>query len=158
MMLRGALAELRTLLLDLRPDALQDQSLGQVLNLLVEAARARTQASVALTVESDHQLPDDVTLALFRITQESLNNIVKHAEADHIALYLRSTAGKLELQITDDGIGYDPDAISPGKLGLSIMRDRAAEIGAQLIIKSEEGKGSTIVVNWRDRSNPIMEK
>ena len=87
-MLQGALAEMRTLLLELRPSSLLDQTLGQLLELLAEAARARSGAIVTLNVEGECPLPEDVTIALHRIAQESLNNVAKHAEASEINVRL----------------------------------------------------------------------
>ena len=124
-LLQGALAEMRTLLLELRPSTLRDQTLGQLLELLADAARARSGAIVTLNVESECPLPDDVTIALHRIAQESLNNVAKHAEASEVNVRFICDPEEVVLHIADNGCGFDPETIPPGHLGVGIMRERA---------------------------------
>jgi len=149
-MIRGASAEMRSLLLELRPDTLRDQTLGRLLETLAVAARARSQAEVTLTVEGDCQIPDDVTLALHRIAQESLNNVAKHAQAGEIRIGLHCSSQSVELRIKDDGRGFDPQAILAGHLGVGIMRERADKIGASLQINSKLGDGTSVDVSWSE--------
>jgi len=147
-MLRGALAEMRTLLLELRTDSLQDQTLGQLLELLAEAARAHSAAVVTLKVEGDCSLPGDVTLALHRIAQEALNNVTKHAEASELKIRIICNPDRVVLHIADDGRGFDPETIPPGHLGIGIMRERAQEVGATFQIDSKTGEGTLVVASW----------
>ncbi|MBE9475484.1 MAG: AAA family ATPase [Chloroflexi bacterium] len=149
-MIRGASAEMRSLLLELRPDTLKDQTLGNLLETLVAATRARTRAAVSLKVESDCLLPDDVTLTLHRIAQESLNNIAKHAEASEVVIDLSCSPESAKLSIEDDGRGFDPQAIPAGHLGIGIMRERAQKIGATLQINSKPGDGTSVLVTWSE--------
>jgi PAS domain S-box-containing protein len=147
-LIRGASAEMRSLLLELRPDTLKDQTLDQLLETLVVAASARTQAAVSLKVEGDCILPEDVIMAFHRIAQETLNNIAKHAEASQIAVDLSCDGERTKLSIQDDGRGFDPQAIPAGHLGVSILRERAANIGAEIEIESEIGRGTQVTVSW----------
>jgi signal transduction histidine kinase len=152
MMLRGALAEMRILLLELRPSAPQDMTLGQLLELLVEAARARSRANITLTVEGERPLPENVTTALHRITQESLNNVSKHAEAREVNLSFICDSEEMVLQISDDGVGFDPATVQPGHLGIGIMSERAKEIGATFQIDSKPGDGTIVIVTWPNQT------
>jgi signal transduction histidine kinase len=150
-LLRGALAEMRTLLFELRTEAMKDQTLGQLLGPLTEAARARARAEVDLQVEGDRPLPPSVTMALHRIAQESLNNVAKHAEAATIDVDLSGSPEGVVLRISDDGRGFDPGHIPPGHLGVGIMTERAREVGAVLTIESQRGRGTQVVVTWSDQ-------
>jgi signal transduction histidine kinase len=152
-MLRGALAEMRTLLLELRPEALKNQRLDQLLHLLADAIRTRSGARVSVTLNGEQQLPEEVTLALYRIAQEALNNIAKHAEASQINIWLQTSPMRADLRLSDDGCGFDPASIQPESLGLDIMRERAQQIGARLRIESEPGEGSMVIVFWSEKSN-----
>jgi signal transduction histidine kinase len=153
---RGALAEMRTLLLELRPAALIETGLSDLLHQLAEAATGRAGVSVAVSVSGDCVLPPDVHVALYRISQEALNNVVKHARASHVELTLRcaiaSTDGarEVELHIRDDGRGFDLEGIAPDHLGLGIMRERAEAIGAQLEVATAAGKGTHVSLHWAE--------
>jgi signal transduction histidine kinase len=157
---RGALAEMRTLLLELRPAALMETSLSELLSQLAEAAMGRAGIPVTVSVESNLTLPPNAHVALYRIAQEALNNIVKHAQAAWAEVSLRAVpdAGKegsaVELTIRDDGQGFDPEQVPPDHLGLGIMRERAEAIGARLQIASQPGLGTTIRVFWQDAGEP----
>ncbi|MBN1890942.1 MAG: hypothetical protein JW850_23300 [Thermoflexales bacterium] len=146
---RGALAEMRTLLIELRPATLTEAALGDLLKHLSEALTARARIPVILTVEGQEpELPPDVKIALYRIAQEALNNMARHSAASRSKVDLRFQAGQLQLAITDDGRGFDPDSVPPGHLGVSIMRERAESVGARLMIVSEPGKGTQVSVVW----------
>jgi PAS domain S-box-containing protein len=150
LLIRGALAEMRSLLLELRLDTPLNQTLHQLLNTLAEATRARANLTVSLNVEGDRPLPAEVTLALYRITQEALNNVIRHAEATRVDMTLLSKPDRVELYLRDDGRGFDPDAIPNGHLGVSIMRERAAKIGASVRIESKPGHGTEVIATWLD--------
>jgi signal transduction histidine kinase len=95
-------------------------------------------------------LSPDVQVALYRIAQEALNNITKHAQASTASLHLAYPPGKVSLNIQDDGIGFDPNDSRANHLGLGIMAERAETIGAALTITSAPGKGTTITVVWNE--------
>jgi signal transduction histidine kinase len=152
---RGALAEMRTLLLELRPTALVEASLEALLRQLAEAISGREGMPVEVAIEGECRLPPDVHVALYRIAQEALNNVVKHAQATQVSVSLSSGASvlssdvdgeRVELVICDDGRGFDPDAVPVGSLGLGIIRERAQAIGATLEIDTEFGYGTQVRV------------
>ncbi len=144
---RGALAEMRTLLLELRPSALTDAEMRELLRQLAESITGRARVPVDVRIIGHSPLPVDVKVALYRIAQESLNNVAKHAGATRAAVQL-SYAEDVELEIVDDGIGFDVDALPPDSLGLGIMRERAKDIGAQLTVDSAVGEGTRVHVRW----------
>jgi signal transduction histidine kinase len=146
---RGALGEMRTLLVELRPAALVKADLTELIAQLADAIVGRARLPVEVTFEGRISPPVDVKIALYRIVQEALNNVVKHARASEAALFLKSDSqGNLELRITDDGRGFDLQSVSAGSFGLGIMEERATAIGADLTIKSQIGDGTTIILTW----------
>lgn len=145
---RGALAEMRTLLLELRPSALTDSALPDLLRQLTEAIIGRARLPIHLTVEGDCTLPPEVQVALYRIAQEALNNTVKYARATQVGVNLRLQEDIVRFSVIDDGVGFDVAAIPPNHLGLRIMRERAEAIGARLNIYSEPGEGTQVTVLW----------
>ena len=161
---RGALAEMRTLLLELRPAALMEADLGDVLRQLAEAAagRAGAKVNVQTACRGRGKLPGDVHVALYRIAQEALNNVVKHARATEVNVTLTRWAesapagagaveagpAHAELIVADDGRGFTVDEAPPDHLGLGIIRERAQAIGAQLEIESTPGRGTRVSVRW----------
>ena len=153
---RGALAEMRTLLLELRPAVLVEANLGDLLRQLGEAITGRKGVPVTVTVEGCRDLinrvslPDEVHVTLYRIAQEALNNVSKHAQADRVAVSLQcQPEAGVELCIRDDGRGFDPDHVPPDSLGLGIMRERAEAIAARLEIESQPGHGTQVKVRWK---------
>jgi signal transduction histidine kinase len=149
---RGALAEMRALLLELRPAALRETPLADLLKQLVEASMARTTISARLTVEGDARgVPMDVQVALYRLAQESLSNISKHAQAKNAEVRLAWADEHLCLEISDDGRGFDLSTIPAGHLGIGFMRERAAAIGASLGIESRPQAGTTVAIEWPAR-------
>lgn len=156
---RGALAEMRTLLLELRPAALVETNLGNLLQQLAEALTGREGIAVSVTTEGRFPLPPQVQIALYRMAQETLNNVSKHAQAQHVTIQLRyllaglaedeeDDGEKVELHVCDDGRGFDWNHIPADCLGLCIMRERAESIGAQLIIESQIGHGTQVTAIW----------
>jgi two-component system nitrate/nitrite sensor histidine kinase NarX len=164
---RGALAEMRTLLIELRPNVLVESKLGDLLQQLADAMTSRTRVPVKVITDGYATLPPDVQVALYRIAQEALNNIAKHAHAsqgfvrlkfgctrDETALPAPETAldkneaVDVELAIIDDGRGFSQDGISADHLGLGIMRERAEAIRATLAINSQPGLGTQVVIRW----------
>lgn len=155
---RGALAEMRTLLMELRPMALEEAELGDLLRQLSEAFTGRARAPVNLVVEGEVAFSKEVKIALYRIVQEALNNIFKHAGASAVTLRLNCDGEGCELVIRDNGRGFDPEAVSSEHLGLQIMRERAAEIGAEIEIASAVGEGTEVEVRWKSRGKGIGEE
>ena len=147
---RGALAEMRALLAELRPSILTETDLGDLLHQLGSAFTGRTNIPVAVTVVGQGSLPADVQVALYRVCQEGLSNIAKHAKADRVAIHLQYDPGAVELRLCDDGCGFDPEHTSPGRSGLSMMRERAQAVGAVLSIASQPGHGTELTIHWTE--------
>ena len=148
---RGALAEMRTLLLELRPAALAEANLPDLLKQLGEAVTGRARIPVEVISEDTGELPSDVRLAFYRIAQEGLNNVAKHSGAGKAKLSLAPLPGQLggaRLTLEDDGAGFDPAAAGGGQLGLGIMRERADAIKGRFLICSAPGEGTTVAVTW----------
>jgi PAS domain S-box-containing protein len=148
-MTRGALAEMRTLLVELRPNALVEVPLPTLLRQLTEALSGRSRINIQLSAEGERKLPADVQVGLYRLAQEALNNIVKHAKANQAIVTLRCSDETVRLTVADNGMGFDPTAVTADHLGLKIMRERAEAIGAKLTIYSEPDEGTQISVIWQ---------
>jgi nitrate/nitrite-specific signal transduction histidine kinase len=146
---RGALAEMRTLLLELRPSALVEVELGDLLRQLSEAFTGRSRIPIELDIDEGVQIPPDVKVGLYRIAQEALNNIFKHAVASRVILILRSRPEEVELSIEDDGHGFDMSVVSADHLGLRIMHERSKEIGVELTVDSQPGAGTKVVALFK---------
>lgn len=152
---RGALAEMRTLLLELRPSALENASLEELLRQLAESTSARMRIPVDFQFSGGAPLSRDVRIVYYRIAQEALNNIVKHASASRVSLSLSCTppdspvvSRRVEMSIVDDGCGFDPRQAGLDHLGMGIMKERAESVGAQLTVSSQKKCGTTINVVW----------
>jgi PAS domain S-box-containing protein len=144
---RGALAEMRTLLVELRPNALVEVPLPTLLRQLTEALSGRARINIQLSAEGERKLPADVQVSLYRIAQEALNNVFKHSKASEAVVTLRM-GDTVRLTVADNGSGFDPSTVTADHLGVKIMRERADTIGAKLSIYSEPGEGTQISVVW----------
>lgn len=147
---QGAQAEMRTLLLELRPAALTEKKLGELLQHLVQAFANRTRIPVKLVIEDDGILPPDVQITFYRISQEALVNITKHANASQVTLNFNGALNQAALSIRDNGRGFNPNHIPPGHFGVTIMRERADKIGAVLNVASQPGCGAGITLIWKN--------
>ena len=145
---RGAMAEMRALLAELRPSTLTDAELGDLLRLLGNAFTGRTNIPARVSVEGQGVLPADVQVAIYRVCQEALNNVAKHARASQVEIQLKHEASAIELNIRDDGQGFDPEQTISGHYGLSMMHERAEGVGAQLSITSRPGQGTELTIRW----------
>jgi len=143
---RGALAEMRTLLLELRPAKLVEIPLSDLLQQLTEAVIGRARVPIILNIEGQCKLPPDIQIAFYRTAQEALNNVAKHARAKQAIVTLRCQPNRVELSIRDDGCGFTMTGIKPENLGLSIIKERAEAIQATLEIKSKLGQGTEVIV------------
>ena len=145
---RGAMAEMRALLAELRPSTLTDAELGDLLRLLGNSFTGRTNVPAKVTVVGQGLLPADVQVAIYRICQEALNNILKHARASKVEIFLHHAGNAIEVRIRDDGQGFDPEQIPSGHYGLSMMRERAEGVGVRLSITSQPGRGTELILHW----------
>jgi PAS domain S-box-containing protein len=148
---KDALAEMRTLIFELRPKSLEQDGLEQALRTHAAAVQGRTGLSV--TVEADtglpERLPAEAEETLYRIGQEALHNVVKHASASSARILLARVGGEIRLSVTDDGVGFDPANTPRGHLGLVGMRQRAERIGAEFSVTTRPGNGTVVGVTWR---------
>jgi two-component system nitrate/nitrite sensor histidine kinase NarX len=145
---RGAMAEMRALLAELRPSTITDAELGDLLRLLGNAFTGRTNIPAAVTVVGQGILPAEVQVAIYRVCQEALNNVAKHAAASLVQINLEHKDTSIELSIRDDGQGFDPERTASGHYGLSMMHERAEGVGAQLSIQSQPGHGTELTIRW----------
>jgi PAS domain S-box-containing protein len=147
----GALAEMRSVLVELRPAAIMEMDLADLLKQLAQAAIGRAPSlSVQVKVEGQRRLPPEAQVVFYRVAQEALTNIVKHADAQHVEVQLVRRPDGVELSVKDDGRGFDPIMVSPGHLGLGIMRERVESIGGLFDISSSPEPGTHIRINWSD--------
>ncbi|MBI9051267.1 MAG: GAF domain-containing protein [Anaerolineaceae bacterium] len=150
---RGALAEMRTLLLELRPSAIADASFSELLGQLRDAFTGKSRIPTELLIKGDEiELPIDPKVTLYRITQEALNNISKHANASQVFINLNYFKDSLTLEILDNGQGFDPQSIPINSLGIGIMVERAENVGATIDIESEPDHGTHIKVEWKKKT------
>jgi PAS domain S-box-containing protein len=149
---RGAQAEMRALLAELRPTTLTDTELGDLLRMLGAAFTARTNVPVNETVSGGGSLPAETQVALYRICQEALNNIAKHAKARQVEIDLRHAPRGVELHIRDNGRGFvTSEVMASDHYGLGMMRERAEAVGAELTVTSQPGKGTEIAIRWGEQ-------
>jgi PAS domain S-box-containing protein len=145
---RSSLAEMRLLLLELRPSALIETALAELIKQLVDTATGRSSMMVDLELDKNCRVPPDIQIGLYRITQEALNNLVKHAHATRLKVSLRQLGQAVEISVSDNGRGFDPTQVKSGHLGLAIMRERAEALGLDLQITSQLDTGTTILVHY----------
>ncbi|MBI5296821.1 MAG: GAF domain-containing sensor histidine kinase [Chloroflexi bacterium] len=168
---RGALAEMRTLLFELRPIGLGEVGLADLLRQLAEGVSGRVRAQIKVLVEGDAILPTEVKFAFYRIAQEALNNVAKHSGADTVEIEIKSNlpatgrkskkialgqinfSESVSLSIRDNGRGFDPKRVIGEHLGLGIMQERALNAQVHLSIRSKPGHGTEIALRW-----PMPEK
>jgi two-component system nitrate/nitrite sensor histidine kinase NarX len=155
-LIRGSMAEMRALLAELRPSTLIDSDLGDLLRLLGNAFTGRTNSPVDLTITGEGSLPAEPQVAIYRICQEALNNIAKHAKASRVEIDLSLTPEELVLHIRDNGLGFDPSQQAPsGHYGLGMMHERAVAAKINLLITSLPGKGTEITMHWREKQEAL---
>jgi signal transduction histidine kinase len=142
----STLQDVRRLAVELRPSALDDFGLVPAIERLVETFRDQTELRVDLETNlAAERLPAEAETTIYRIVQEALTNIVKHAEATHVSVLLTTRGGTVAAVIEDDGRGFDPEAVDEVGLGLVGMRERLALVGGRLRIESAGGAGTSLV-------------
>jgi two-component system sensor histidine kinase UhpB len=141
---------------ELRPSVLDDYGLMAALRWHVERFSARTEFTTTLLPEQELKvkLPRVVETAIFRIAQEALTNVVKHAKACQVTIQVEEVEGHVRLVIADDGVGFDRKILrQPGGQpgwGLVTMRERATSVGGYLSVNSEPGKGTKVMLEVRE--------
>jgi signal transduction histidine kinase len=148
-LVRAALAEMRTLLYELRPATLEAAPLEALLERLGDALAGQINGQVNVRTAADLPLPPDTKLAFYRVAQEAFNNIAKHACATQVDVACVADGdGAVSLHVRDDGRGFDPVDVGPDSMGLRIMRERLDSVGALLEVRSAPGRGTTITAVW----------
>lgn len=143
---RSALAEMRVLLLELRPEAIYARPMRELLQNLIDAAKGFAEFKAELIVEGrDRILPPEIQMTIYRIAQESINNIIKHSKATEFLVEFTQRPNEIQLRISDNGCGFEEQQVSEG-IGLGSMRERAEAVEAGLDVVSQPGKGTAVTV------------
>ena len=141
-----ALGEMRLLLFELRPPLLQEQGLAAALRARLQAVESRAGVVTEFASEGDVRLAPEKEQELYRVAQEALNNVLKHAHAARVTVRLAVFGGNTTLVIADDGVGFDPSLHAADGFGLPGMRERVERLGGKLIIESSPGAGTRVQV------------
>ncbi|MXV99084.1 MAG: PAS domain-containing protein [Acidimicrobiaceae bacterium] len=142
----GALSEMRTLLLELRPSVIEETPFADLVHQLVSAFESRRRAKCEVHLDREVEPLPTVKVALYRILQESLNNVSRHADAEGVHISVEVTGDVLEMRVRDDGAGFEMGSASE-HFGLRIMAERADAIGASIHVDSCLGEGTTVSVS-----------
>jgi signal transduction histidine kinase len=142
----AGLAEMRALIFELRPEFLGQEGLVAALQRQVAAVRARHHLSITVDTADEPDATPAIKEAIYRVGQEALNNIAKHAGATAVVITLAASAGELVLRVRDDGRGFNAAGSFPGHLGLRSMRERAAAVGGVIEISSAPGQGTEVTM------------
>lgn len=140
----AGLAEMRALIFELRPESLETEGLVAAITKQVAVLQARYHLTVQMDVCAEPELSLEIKHTLYRVAQEALHNIIKHAHASAVVLRLARQEHEIVLDVHDDGRGFDPTKAFPGHLGLQSMRSRVARAGGVLAIKSEPDQGTSV--------------
>jgi len=153
-LVKGALVNVRRVMVDLRPPALDDFGLVPALERFGADLAERTELSVEVVAGPPaRRLAPDVETTLYRITQEAVANAITHGRAGAIRIVLEQAPGAVTLTISDDGRGFDPSQVSSDRFGLRGMRERAALVGGELDIRSAAGQGARVTA-WAPVAEP----
>jgi PAS domain S-box-containing protein len=152
-LVEGTVDAMRDVMAELRPHALDDYGLPAALRSLATGFSRRTGIHVAFEKEGrGADLPKPVDLAMFRIAQEALNNVAKHASAQRVEIAIRRRNGAAVLSVSDDGVGFDPQRLDGPRAeagwGLLIMRERAEAVGAHFTLKAGPNSGTQVLVEY----------
>ena len=140
-----SLKEMRLLVHELRPPVLETEGLVGALQQRLDAVEGRSGVETRLRVEGTLELPAPVEEELYRIAQEALNNALKHAAATLVTIHIRADGQGVELEVADNGIGFNPEAVSDkGGVGLASIRERAERVNGSLTVCSASGEGTQV--------------
>jgi PAS domain S-box-containing protein len=140
----AGLAEMRALIFELRPESLEKEGLAAALKKQAAALKARHEIEVEATLCEEPEASLEVREAIYRIVQEALHNTVKHANASKVRLKMECDTEKISLEVSDNGVGFDPQGDFPGHLGLRSMHERASRLAGALEVDSVPGKGTRV--------------
>jgi signal transduction histidine kinase len=137
--------EMRAMLLELRPIALEEAGLADALEELCQAYRSRLGIPVSALIDQPLNLSPPIEHAVFRVAQESLGNAARHAEPHAIDVRVTVAEGRVAMTISDDGQGFDPATMTGLRgMGLQLMRERIGELGGTVEVTSAPGRGTTV--------------
>jgi signal transduction histidine kinase/putative methionine-R-sulfoxide reductase with GAF domain len=142
----AGLTEMRALIFELRPEALENEGLAVALQKQAQAMQARYHITMHAELNEEPSIPIEYKDTLYRIAREALHNIIKHAKAQNVWIGLERLGSMIQLTIRDDGVGFDPDGAFPGHLGLKSMRERAMRLGGAYTISSQPNEGTLVDV------------
>ena len=148
----AALADMRSLILELQPEALEREGLVGALAKRVDAIKGRYGIDVSADLPEEPPIPVDTKQAMYRIAQEALHNVVKHSRAKHASVRLRIDSDAVAMEVVDDGEGFDPSGSYPDHFGLQSMRERAESRGGGFQVESRPGEGTTVRVRVPSRA------
>jgi signal transduction histidine kinase len=140
----AGLTEMRALIFELRPESLERDGLVLALENRIDAFRARHDISIDWLCPGEPDAPQEVKEAVYRVVQEALQNVVKHAQATRVTVELRVEGDAIAFRISDNGVGFDPGQQFAGHLGLKSMRERMTNLLGSLEIESNPTAGTTI--------------
>jgi signal transduction histidine kinase len=141
---RDALAEMRSLIFELRPGSLSEDGLVRALRTHAAALQGRVGLPITIHADGVERLPVEIEDGLYRIAQEALHNVMKHAAASAVRLTLAHDAREVRLTVEDDGAGFDPSRTVSGSLGIAGMRARIEKLGGRLHLRSRPGHGTRL--------------
>jgi signal transduction histidine kinase len=141
---RQALKEMRLLLYELRLQSIDSLDLAEQIELRLAAVERRAGINARLVVEDGPRVPQFWIPEVYPIVMEALNNSLKHAGASQVRVAITGDARRLDVEVTDDGVGFDPSLTPPGGMGLKSMAERAERLGGTLLIESAPGHGTRV--------------
>lgn len=144
---RLAIARLRRLIFDLHPRGIERAGLTQALRELVSAMDEEWPFEIELHEALEREPPPETAIVLYRVTQEALANVAKHARATRVRVVVENVDSSVRVLVQDDGVGFDPETAArprPGHLGLEAMRERIRLVGGRWVIRSAPGAGTTV--------------
>jgi signal transduction histidine kinase len=145
-----SLTDMRRILLELKPDSFEEEDLEDLIGQIIKSARLRSNMDIKIKVIGEKaDLDARVKEALYRISQESINNSIKHSGASKLNIELKFLPENLNLKIEDNGNGFNTEKIDKNKYGLYIIKERAKTIGALIDIKSNKGKGTKTTLTYK---------
>lgn len=154
-LLDDTLARVRERALDLRPAMLDDMGLGAALEWYCHRQEERAGVCILFDGAADLDgLPEAVATAAFRLVQESLSNALRHAACTTVSLRLLREPGWLVVEVTDDGMGFDPETVTTRGFGLLAMRERVTLLGGRFALDAAPGRGTRVLASWPLAADP----
>jgi signal transduction histidine kinase len=142
----AGLTEMRALIFELRPESLENEGLVTALSKQASSVQTRHGINMQIDLGEEPQLPLEIKEALYRIAREAMHNMVKHAKATQASLRMHCEDDFISVEVVDNGVGFDPQGLFPGHLGLHSMRERAQKLQGEIVMESAPGQGTRVMV------------